>query len=151
MFEPLGILQNSLLLTGGAVWYSTISILILQLFPFRSAQRALGECIRETAAYLALFHLFAVVFRHPTMLALVYALFMELFVANLPGSIKRLAINYYGRSLLYGLGTVDGLKTPRGFEVIPVAQAYWTLAGITAGCLIVAFLVFEWKEYRDVS
>ena len=66
-------------------------------------------------------------------------------------AIKRLAINYYGRSLLYELGAVDGLKTPRGFEIIPVAQAYWTLAGITAGCLVVAFLFFEWKEYRDVS
>ena len=32
-----------------------------------------------TIAYLALFHLFAVTFRHPTMMALVYAIFMELF------------------------------------------------------------------------
>jgi ABC-2 type transport system permease protein len=104
-----------------------------------------------TAAYLALFHLFAVAFRHPTMLALVYSLFMELFVGNLPGSIKRWSINYYGRSLLYGLGTTEGLKTPRGFEVIPALQAYWTLAGITVGCLLIAFCWFNWKEYRDVS
>ena len=52
--EPPGIVQNSLLLTAGALWYSSVSILILRMFPFRSAQRALGECIRETAAYLAL-------------------------------------------------------------------------------------------------
>jgi ABC-2 type transport system permease protein len=104
-----------------------------------------------TAAYLALFHLFAVVFRHPTMLALVYALFMELFVGNLPGSIKRLAINYYGRSLLYALGATEGLKTPRGFELLPAAQANWTLAGITAGCLVVAFIFFQKKEFRDVN
>ena len=100
-------------------------------------------------AYVALFHLFAVIFRHPTMLALVYALFIELFVGNLPGSIKRLAINYYGRSLIYGLGATEGLKTPRGFEGIPAAQAYWTLAGITCGCLLAAFLLFQWKEYRE--
>ena len=104
-----------------------------------------------TTAYLALFHLFAVAFRHPTMLALVYSLFMELFVANLPGSIKRLAINYYGRSLLYGLGKDAGLKTPKGFEIIPAAQAYWTLGGITVGCLILALLLFQRKEYRDLN
>ena len=102
-----------------------------------------------TIAYVALFQLFAVVFRHPTMLALVYALVIELFVGNLPGSIKRLAINFYGRSLIYGLGITEGLKTPRGFEGIPAAQAYWTLAGITGGCLFAAFLLFQWKEYRD--
>ena len=100
-------------------------------------------------AYVALFQLFAVVFRHPTMLALVYALVIELFVGNLPGSIKRLAINYYGRSLIYGLGLAEGLKTPRGFEGIPAAQAYWTLAGIAGGCLFAGFLLFQWKEYRD--
>lgn len=52
--EPLRILQNSIYLTTGAVWYSAVSILILSLFPYRAAQRALGECIRETAAYLSL-------------------------------------------------------------------------------------------------
>ena len=104
-----------------------------------------------TTAYLGLFHLFAVAFRHPTMLALVYALFMELFVANLPGSIKQLAINYYGRSLLYSLGSTAGLKIPRGFETIPAAQAYWTLGSITIGSLALALVLFQWKEYRDVN
>jgi ABC-2 type transport system permease protein len=104
-----------------------------------------------TFAYLALFHLFAVAFRHPTMLALVYALFVELFVGNLPGSIKQLAINYYGRSLLYGLGASAGLKTPRGFETIPPAQAYGTLGIIAAGCLLAAFVLFQWKEYHDIN
>ena len=104
-----------------------------------------------TLGYLALFHLFAVMFRHPTMLALVYALFMELFVANLPGSIKNLAINYYGRSLLYSLGSGLGLKTPSGFEALSASQAYWTLTGITAGCLLLAFFVFQWKEFRDIN
>ncbi len=107
--------------------------------------------IGMTLAYLALFHLFAVAFRHPTMLALVYALFMELFVANLPGSVKRLAINYYGRSLLYGLGADSGLKVPKGFEIVPMTQAYGMLAGITVGCFLVAFLFFQWKEYRDLT
>ena len=52
--SPVQILENSLFLTAGALWYSLLSIFILQLFPLWSAKRALGECIRETAAYLAL-------------------------------------------------------------------------------------------------
>jgi uncharacterized membrane protein YccC len=52
--EPLKIVQNSLLLTAGAVWYSAVSIFLLGLFTYRPAQRALGDCIRETAAYLSL-------------------------------------------------------------------------------------------------
>ena len=54
VFEPLQILHNSLYLTAGALWYTVISIGILQLFPYRAAQRALGECIRETAACMSL-------------------------------------------------------------------------------------------------
>jgi uncharacterized membrane protein YccC len=50
--SPRQILENGLILAGGALWYSSMSILILRLL--KSAQRALGECIRETAAYLAL-------------------------------------------------------------------------------------------------
>src|SRR5690606_20830577 len=36
-------------------------------------------------AYVGLFHLFAVAFRHSTIIALVYALFMEFFLGNMPG------------------------------------------------------------------
>jgi len=53
-FEPLQVFQNSIFLTAGAIWYSAVSMAILSMFPYRSAQRALGECIRETAAYMAL-------------------------------------------------------------------------------------------------
>lgn len=54
LLSPIQIVENSLLLTTGGLWYSGVSILILHLVPYRSAQRALGECIRETAAYLSL-------------------------------------------------------------------------------------------------
>ena len=57
-----------------------------------------------TLAYVCLFHLFAVAFRHSTIIALVYALFMELLLGNLPGIVKRVAVNYYGRSIMYDAG-----------------------------------------------
>jgi uncharacterized membrane protein YccC len=52
--SPVEIVENSLLLTAGALWYSAISLLILWALPYRAAQRALGECISETAAYMLL-------------------------------------------------------------------------------------------------
>lgn len=42
------------LIFSGTLWYSAISILSSTMRPYRVAQRALGECIRETARFLSL-------------------------------------------------------------------------------------------------
>ncbi|MDF2437141.1 MAG: hypothetical protein K0Q95_1517 [Bacteroidota bacterium] len=47
-------LYHCLLILSGALWYTAISLLSATMGPYRMAQRALGECIRETAKYLAL-------------------------------------------------------------------------------------------------
>lgn len=100
-------------------------------------------------AYTALFHLFAVCFRHSTIVALVYALFVEAFVGAMPGIIKRVAINFYGRSMMLEAG---GLK-PRlpMFEPISAAVAEPALWAIAAGTLVLALLVFQWREYHDLT
>lgn len=104
-----------------------------------------------TLAYVGLFHLFAVAWRHATIIALVYAVFMELLLGNLPGIIKRIAVNYYGRSLIYAAGAGEGLERPEWFEPISPAIATWALAGIAGGALLLAMLVFERREYRDLT
>lgn len=106
-----------------------------------------------TVAYVCLFHLFAVAFRHATIIALVYALFMELLLGNLPGIVKRVAVNYYGRSLIYAAGKADGLKTPdpSWFEPISESAANWALIGISFFSLLAAMIVFERREYRDLT
>jgi uncharacterized membrane protein (TIGR01666 family) len=48
------LLIKSLLILAGALWYSAISLLLSTIRPYRMAQRALGECIRETARFLYL-------------------------------------------------------------------------------------------------
>ena len=65
-----------------------------------------------TIAYVSLFHFFAVTFRHSTIIALIYSLFMELLLGNMPGIVKRVAINYYGRSMMYAAGVHKGLERP---------------------------------------
>ncbi len=80
-----------------------------------------------TLAYVCLFHFFAVSFRHSTIIALIYALFMELILGNMPGIVKRLTISYYGRSMIYAAGADKGLELPdpEWFEPISAAAAAW--------------------------
>lgn len=104
-----------------------------------------------TLAYVGLFHLFSVAWRHSTIIALVYAIFMELLLGSLPGVIKRIAVNYYGRSLMYAAGAGEGLERPDWFEPLAPSIAAWALAGIAGGSLLLAMLVFERREYRDLT
>lgn len=104
-------------------------------------------------SYLCVFHLFAVMFRHATIVALLYALFMELLLGNMPGMIKRVAVNFYARSLIYGAGAPLGLKSPNPwwFEPISAASATWTLVAISVVSLLAALVIFQSREYRDLS
>jgi ABC-2 type transport system permease protein len=106
-----------------------------------------------TTAYVCLFQFFAVCFRHATILALLYALFMELLIGNMPGIIKRVAVNYYGRSLMASAGKPHGIRLPdpRWFEVLDPSTAQWALLGIAGALLAAAMLVFQRREYRDLT
>lgn len=113
----------------------------------------LPALVYMTLAYVCLFHLFAVSFRHSTILALVYALFMEVLLGSLPGIAKRVAVNYYGRSIMFDVGKAEGLKSPdpRWFEPLSVDTATWALIGIAVGGLLLAIVVFTRREYRDLT
>jgi ABC-2 type transport system permease protein len=113
----------------------------------------LPALVYMTLAYVCLFHLFAVWFRHSTILALVYALFIEVLLGNIPGIVKRVAINYYGRSIMYAAGEPEGLPPPdpRWFEPLGVGTASWALLTIAVGGLLVALVVFSRREYRDLT
>ena len=104
-------------------------------------------------AYVALFHFFAVSFRHSTIIALVYALFMEFFLGNMPGIVKRLAINFYGRSIVYDVGAAEGLQSPDPLIFVPVSAqgGALTLIGISVVGLALAVWIFERREYRDLT
>lgn len=49
---PTEVLTQSLLVLAGGIWYMVIALLFYRLTPYRPAQRALGDCINETANYL---------------------------------------------------------------------------------------------------
>ena len=49
---PSGVLNESLLILAGGVWYMVVALLLFRLTPYRPSQRTVGDCIRETANYL---------------------------------------------------------------------------------------------------
>lgn len=52
--QPGVVLEHSLLIMFGGLWYMSISLLFHNLQPYRSSQRILGDCIREVASYLSI-------------------------------------------------------------------------------------------------
>lgn len=89
------------------------------------------------AVYAALFATLGVFVRHPMIVGLAYAFAIEGFVANLPGGIQSLSIQFYLRSIVDALGPatwrqVEGFTTAE-FETLP--RALWTLGWIAAAAL----------------
>ncbi|HEX4149760.1 MAG TPA: hypothetical protein VHY20_12265, partial [Pirellulales bacterium] len=106
-----------------------------------------------TLAYAGLFHLFAVAFRYSTIVAIVYSLLVEVLLGHAPGIVKRVAVSYYGRALMFDAGVPDGLTPPdpRWFEPFSPVAAAWTLIGFFVVALLAAMLVFQRREYRDLA
>ena len=111
----------------------------------------LQPLVLMSLAYVCLFHLFAVLFRHATIGALIYALFMELMLGNMPGIIKRVAISFYGRSIIYANAQGWGLEEPPVFEPLRAETATWMLLIISGGAFALAAFVFQRREYRDLT
>lgn len=106
-----------------------------------------------TAAYSSLFLLMSVLFRHATIVALLYTFFLEMVIGNMPGIVKRVAISYYSRNLAFNAGSHHGLSSPPAtfFEPLSTQVATNCLYGFIVGCLLLAMVVFSTREYRDLT
>ena len=104
-------------------------------------------------AYVGLFHLMAVTVRHSTVVALTYALFIEGLLGAMTGIVKRVAVNFYGRSMMFDLQAREGLGLPDPAWFVPVSARAGAavLLTIAVGGLLAAMLVFSRREYRDLS
>ncbi len=104
-------------------------------------------------AYLSFFHFLAVAFRHSTIIAIVYVLFIEVFLGTVPGVIKRVSIRFYSSSMTFDSGSRLGIAPPEDlvFQPISGAAATATLMLITAGFLAAGTWVFARREFRDVT
>lgn len=51
---PAEVLPHALYIFGGGIFYTILSLLLQTIRPYRIAERALGDCIREIANYLSI-------------------------------------------------------------------------------------------------
>lgn len=49
---PANVLYDGLLILVGGFWYMLIALIFFKLYPYRPAQRLLGNCLHETARFL---------------------------------------------------------------------------------------------------
>ena len=46
------VIKESLLILSGGIWYMLFALLSFRIMPYRPGQRAIGDCLKETAKYL---------------------------------------------------------------------------------------------------
>jgi ABC-type transport system involved in multi-copper enzyme maturation permease subunit len=103
-----------------------------------------------TLGLSALFHWLGAVVRRPAIVGLVYIFFFETVVANLPGSLKQLSLNYYTRSILYQEATQSLASVrPEQLEVYqPVTPetAWLTILLVMLGLTLLGMFAFRRQE-----
>ncbi len=109
--------------------------------------------VAGTVGFAALFHLLGAAFRRPAVVGLVYIFFFEMLVANLPGSLKQLSLNYYTRSLLYNEATAAlSVVSPESLDVYAPASgpaAWATILAAAVGFTLLGMVVFSRQEPQD--
>ncbi len=107
---------------------------------------ALGTC-----AYLTIFHVLALVSRHAMLVAAAYIFFFELFLANVPGLIKRLSVRFHISSSVYDVGVPLGIRAPTELVNQPgdgdVART--VLIGISVVALVLGSILVRRREFRE--
>lgn len=101
------------------------------------------------SAYSSLFHFFGTYFRRATIYALVYALFFEVFVGNVPGTAKRVAVAFYAKCHIVESAANESIvvELPPGFQPIDGVTSVIALVAITLLFMGIGSLVFQNKEY----
>lgn len=106
-----------------------------------------------TLAFAALFHLFGALLPRPSIVALLYAFFFETLLSELPipGTLKRLSINYYTRCLLYAAAEGQDVPVESSSLFVPVnpTTAWAVLLGVTVGLTVLGMWLFAKMEHRD--
>jgi ABC-type transport system involved in multi-copper enzyme maturation permease subunit len=115
-------------------------------------QRFWPAVLLATFAYVSLFHLLSAVFRRATIIALVYTLFLETVLGNMPGIVKRVAITFYTRCLIFdageslGVGPAGG-QNPALFLPLSGQTAFVVLCVLAATFFLLGMWQFSRREY----
>jgi hypothetical protein len=92
-------------------------------------------------------------FRRPAIIAIVYSFCLEVFLANMPGYLKRVSISFYTRCLMFETADQYGIQPERPGVFLPVAgsTALMVLLGGTVLLLIVGTWVFSRTQYVEID
>jgi ABC-type transport system involved in multi-copper enzyme maturation permease subunit len=99
--------------------------------------------------FCALFLFIGAFFRRPAIVGLVYSFFLEVIVGNMPGTLKRASVTFYGRCMMFDSAAERGVQpdNPVVFEPVSGTTAVWVLAGSTVLFLVVGMWLFRRAEY----
>ncbi len=104
-------------------------------------------------AFAAVFHLIAALFSRPAVISLLYAFFFETILSELPvpGTVKRLSINYYIRCLMYSEARAEDIPVESASLFVPVSDriAWLVLIGATIAVTALGMWLFSRTEHRD--
>jgi ABC-2 type transport system permease protein len=146
----LGVLPWCLLTSVGG-------FVILGLAGGQLGQRAIATywpaAVAGTIAFTALFHFIGALFRRPTVIGLVYIFFFETLVANIPGSLKQISLNYYVKSLIYSQATEAIQSTsPENLDLYAptdVLNSWLALLGATVLITVAGMWFFSRQEPQE--
>ena len=106
-----------------------------------------------TLAFAAVFHLFGAISSRPAIVGLLYAFFFETMLSEvpIPGTLKRLSVNYYTRCLLYSAAETENVPTESASLFVPVEPmtAWIVLLSATISITLLGMWLFSRREYRD--
>ena len=109
--------------------------------------------VRGCIAYVCLFLLFGALLPRPAVLAVLYAFFCETLLGSMPGTIKRVALSFHCRCIMYDAGEPIGLTpfNPARFLPISGESAAWVLTLASLSLLAVGAFFFHRKDYEALA
>lgn len=106
-----------------------------------------------TVAFAAIFHMCGAITPRPAIVGLLYAFFFETMLSELPipGTVKRLSVNYYTRCLLYDAADRENVPTESSSLFVPVStEMAWAVLLLGAvGITAIGMWLFAYLEPRD--
>lgn len=106
-----------------------------------------------TLALASLFHFLGAFARRASVVAILYAFFLETIAGNLPGHLKRLSISFYTRCLMFEQAHEFGIQPERPSIYLPVSGSFavTVLATVSIVLLVAGAWIFARKEYLELT
>jgi hypothetical protein len=107
----------------------------------------------SAVTYFSLFLFFGAVFPRPLVVSLAYAFFFEVLFGSLPGTIKRLSIAFYCRSMMFDAGSDLGFQPVNFRQFMPVSGETSVIVLAISTCVFLGLgaWLFHRRECRDLT